>query len=83
MDTTLIPAVASLCAPVSKSTSQPPRTIVRLSVPVDVTTYARLCGLAALRGVDRSAIAANIIKAGLATVVVRAPGHAEEENTSN
>jgi hypothetical protein len=52
-------------------------------VPIDVTTHAKLCGLAALRQVDRSQIAAHLIKAGLANVTVRAPGQSEDENTSN
>jgi hypothetical protein len=47
------------------------RTVVRLSVPVDVLTHARLRALAALRGVDASAIAANILRVGLRNVTVR------------
>jgi len=41
------------------------RTIVRLSVPLPVEAHARLCGVAALRQVDRSALAAEFILRGL------------------
>ncbi len=44
----------------------------RVSVPCDALTHARLRALASLRGVDASAIASAILKAGLAGVVVRA-----------
>jgi hypothetical protein len=66
---------------VPRPANQSPRTIVRLSVPIDVATHAKLCGLAALRQVDRSQIAANLIKAGLANVIVRA-GQEDEPKTS-
>lgn len=48
----------------------PVRPPVRLSVPVDVRTHARLCAVAALRGVDRSTIAFEILRDGLKDVVV-------------
>jgi hypothetical protein len=50
------------------------RTVVRLSVPVDVLTHARLRALASLRQVDASAIAANILRVGLRNVLVRDVG---------
>jgi hypothetical protein len=43
---------------------------VKTSVPLDVRTHAKLCAAAALRGVDRSALAAEFITAGLRGVVV-------------
>jgi hypothetical protein len=43
---------------------------VKTSVPLDVETHAKLCGLAALRGVDRSALAAEFIKVGLKGVLL-------------
>ena len=65
-----------------RNASQPASQIVRVSVPLDRGAYAKLCGLAALRGVDRSAIAASILRAGLRNVIgVRevgeVPGHDE------
>jgi len=44
---------------------------VRLSIPIDRLTHARLRALAALRQVDASAIAGNILRVGLRNVVVR------------
>jgi hypothetical protein len=41
------------------------RTHVRVSVPLPVEAWARLCGVAALRGVDRSALAAAFVLRGL------------------
>ena len=41
------------------------RTIVRLSVPLPVEAHARLCGVAALRQIDRSALAAEFVLRGL------------------
>jgi hypothetical protein len=43
---------------------------VKTSVPLDVETHAKLCGLAALRGVDRSALAAEFVKNGLKGVLL-------------
>jgi hypothetical protein len=40
---------------------------------LDARNHAKLCALAALRGVDRSATAAEILKAGLKDVVVIDP----------
>jgi len=58
------------------------RTIVRLSVPVDVPTHAKLRAISALRGVDASALAASFIKAALASVVVRdVPAQGETPDT--
>jgi len=48
-----------------------PRTY-RVSVPCDALTHARLRALASLRGVDASAIASQVLRAGLSSVVVRA-----------
>ena len=47
--------------------------IVRISVPLDSRNHARLCALAALRSVERSAVAAEILKRGLKDVVVIDP----------
>jgi hypothetical protein len=47
------------------------RTVIRLSVPVDVPTHAKLRAISSLRGIDASALAASFIKAALASVVVR------------
>jgi hypothetical protein len=52
---------------------------IRLSVPVDVPTHAKLCALAALRGVDRSELAAGFIVAGLRHVVITERGDAGRE----
>jgi hypothetical protein len=59
---------------------------VKTSVPLDVRTHAKLCACAALRGVDRSSLAAEFIKAGLRDVVVldsrRKSGQSSEEDRS-
>ena len=47
--------------------------IVRISVPLDSRNHARLCALAALRSVERSAVASEILKRGLKDVVVINP----------
>ena len=47
--------------------------VVRVSVPLDSRNHARLCALAALRSVERSAVAAEILKRGLKDVVVIDP----------
>ncbi len=47
--------------------------IVRVSVPLDSRNHARLCALAALRSVERSAVAAEILTSGLKDVVVIDP----------
>ncbi len=47
------------------------RTVIRLSVPIDVPTHAKLRAISSLRGVDASVLAANFIKHALASVVVR------------
>jgi len=54
-----------------KHAAENSRTVVRLSVPVDTLTHARLRALSALRAQDASAIAANILRVGLRSVVVR------------
>jgi hypothetical protein len=46
---------------------------VRLSVPVDRRTHARLCGLAALEGKHRAVVAAAILRKGLVKIVVQDP----------
>jgi len=61
---------------------KPASTTVRLSVPVDTLTHARLRALAALRQVDASAIASQILRAGLARVVVRDGTEPESETPS-
>jgi hypothetical protein len=43
---------------------------LKTSVPLDVRTHAKLCACAALRGVDRSSLAAKFVKAGLRDVLV-------------
>jgi hypothetical protein len=43
---------------------------VKTSVPLDVETHAKLCGLAALRSVDRAAMAAEFIRNGLKGVLL-------------
>jgi hypothetical protein len=43
---------------------------VRTSVPLDVRTHAKLCAVAALRGVDRPTLAAEFIRDGLKDDVV-------------
>ncbi len=60
---------------------KPASATVRLSVPVDVLTHARLRALAALRQVDASAIAAGILRAGLRSVTVRDGSEAPEIET--
>ena len=50
-----------------QSSARPP---VKTSVPLDVRTHAKLCAAAALRGVDRSTLAASFIRDGLKDVVV-------------
>jgi hypothetical protein len=61
---------------------KPAGTTVRLSIPVDTLTHARLRALAALRQVDASAIAANTLRMGLMRVVVRDGTEGpENENT--
>jgi hypothetical protein len=47
---------------------------VRLSVPVDSYTHAKLCAVAALRGVDRSKLASDILIAGLKDVSIGGSG---------
>lgn len=49
--------------------SQPIRS-VKCTVVIDVDTHAKLAALAALRGCDRSTIAADAIRAAVASVVV-------------
>jgi hypothetical protein len=61
---------------------KPANATVRLSVPVDTLTHARLRALAALRQVDASAIASQILRAGLARVVVRDGTEPESETPS-
>jgi hypothetical protein len=39
--------------------------VVKASVPLDVDTHVRLAAVAALRGVDRGALAASLIRDGL------------------
>jgi hypothetical protein len=46
------------------------RQAVKTSVPLDKVTHARLCALAALRGVDRSILSAQFIRAGLRGVSI-------------
>jgi hypothetical protein len=48
----------------------PVRTSVKTSVPLDVETHAKLCGLAALKGEDRSTLAAEFIREGLRGVIL-------------
>ncbi len=62
-----------------RGTSQNVGQVVRASVPMSRADHAKLCALAALRGVDRSAIASAILRAGLAGVVVRAGPEAQEK----
>ena len=57
----------------SNLSSRPP---VRLSVPVDVGTHAKLCAIAALRQIDRSELAAGFIVAALRGVVISERGDA-------
>jgi len=58
------------------------RTIVRLSVPVDVPTHAKLRAISSLRGVDASTLAAQFIKTALASVIVRdVPAQGEAPDT--
>jgi hypothetical protein len=52
---------------------------VRLSVPIPVSDHARLCGLAALRQVDRASLAARFIHIGLRGVIVRGPDSKDAE----
>ena len=53
-----------------KGVQAPSRPPLRCSVPLDVRTHAKLCAVAALRGVDRSTLAAGFIRDGLKDVVV-------------
>ena len=50
--------------------SAPARPPIRTSVSLDVRTHAKLAAAAALRGVDRSTLAADFIRVGLKDVVV-------------
>jgi hypothetical protein len=45
--------------------------VVRMSVPLDVTTYARLLVVATHEGRDRSAVAAEIIQKSMVGVLAR------------
>jgi hypothetical protein len=45
--------------------------VIRLSVPVDPHTHAKLLAIAALRGVERSELAAGFVRAGLRGVIVQ------------
>jgi hypothetical protein len=56
--------------PKRKQATPPVRPPVKTSVPLDVGTHAKLCAVSALRGVDRSRLAAQFIRAGLRGVVV-------------
>ena len=56
--------------------------IVRISVPLDSRNHARLCALAALRSVERSAVAAEILKRGLKDVVVIDPASRDDPGKS-
>ncbi len=53
-----------------RKVAPPARPPVKTSVPLDVRTHAKLCAAAALRGVDRSTLAAGFIRDGLRDVVV-------------
>ncbi len=53
-----------------RKVTPPARPPVKTSVPLDVRTHAKLCAAAALRGVDRSTLAAGFIRDGLRDVVV-------------
>jgi len=64
---------------VSKSYSLPGPKTVRLSVPIPVGDHARLCGLAALRQVDRASLAARFIHIGLRGVVLKGPENRDSE----
>jgi hypothetical protein len=57
--------------------------IVRVSVPLDSRNHARLCALAALRSAERSAVAAEILTAGLKDVVVIDPRSKEDRGKIN
>ena len=59
-----------------------PRTIVRLSVPVDVPTHAKLRAISALRGVDASVLAAGFVRQGVRGVVLRDVDQVEAETPS-
>jgi hypothetical protein len=50
------------------------KVIVRLSVPIDRHTHARLCAVSALSGKDRSVIAAEILRKELIEVKASVPG---------
>ena len=54
-----------------KASTSYTRTTIRISVPVDVPTHAKLQAISSLRGVLASSLAAQFIKAALASVVVR------------
>lgn len=47
-----------------------PRKTVKASIVLDVQTHARLAAAAALRGMDRSALAAEFITEGLKGLVI-------------
>jgi hypothetical protein len=60
---------------------------VKTSVPLDVGTHAKLCAAAALRGVDRSALAAEFVREGLRGVMVidkkKSADHPDESDRRN
>jgi hypothetical protein len=47
------------------------RGLIKMSVPVDVWTHARIGVIAALRGQDKGKVAADLIKAGVRDVIAR------------
>jgi hypothetical protein len=57
---------------------------VRISVPLDVETHARLCGLAARKSMDRSALAAKFVTAALKGFILfdkrKASDRVEDDN---
>ncbi len=53
-----------------KTATAPDGRPVKTSVPLDVGTHARLCALAALRGMSNGALAAEFIRDGLKGIVV-------------
>lgn len=57
--------------------STPPSAVVRVSVPLDAGTHARLCAAAALEQRDRSALAAEILTTalrGMVTIIDKRKG---------
>lgn len=46
------------------------RQVVRAQVPLDVQTWARLCALAAVRGVNRGELAAQLLGRALRHVAI-------------